>query len=192
MKQEELSRRRKEQMAQSLKRLMAKKSLQKITIQEIADDCGINRYTFYYHFKDIYDLLKWMFQEEALSLIQKSDNCLTWQDGFRLFLRSVRENRAVIQCALNSLGQDALRDMFYQELKHLMSLFLAEVKGRYQVSEEYLNFLSDFYIAALSGTAMEWVRRDMDLSEDTMMTYFRVALDGHMEEVFRRAEQEGL
>ena len=39
---------------------------------------------------------------------------------------------------------------------------------------------------------MEWVRRDMDLSEDTMMTYFRVALDGHMEEVFRRAEQEGL
>lgn len=39
---------------------------------------------------------------------------------------------------------------------------------------------------------MEWVRRDMDLPEDTMMTYFRVALEGQMEMVFRRAEQEGL
>lgn len=74
MKQEELSQKRKEQMAESLKKLMKQKSLQKITIQEIADDCGMNRYTFYYHFKDIYDLLSWVFHEEALSLIRKSDN----------------------------------------------------------------------------------------------------------------------
>lgn len=77
MKQEELSQKRKEQMAESLKKLMKQKSLQKITIQEITDDCGMNRYTFYYHFKDIYDLLSCVFHEEALSLIRKSDNCLT-------------------------------------------------------------------------------------------------------------------
>ncbi|MGM9524963.1 MAG: TetR family transcriptional regulator, partial [Peptococcaceae bacterium] len=130
MKQEELSYKRRKQMAESLKKLMVHKNLQKITIQEIADDCGISRYTFYYHFKDIYDLLVWTFQDEALSLIQKSDNCLTWQDGFQLFLRSLRENKAVWQCAMNSLGQDALRDMLYQEISHLMHLFLNDMKGR--------------------------------------------------------------
>lgn len=191
-KQEELSYRRKSQMAEALKKLMAQKSLQKITIQEIADGCGMNRYTFYYHFKDIYDLLAWMFQEQALSLIQKSDNCLTWQDGFQLFLRSVRENKEVFRCALDSLGQEALRQMFYQEVTHLMRLFLADVGGKHRVSEEYQSFLGDFYIAALSGTVMEWIRRDMDLPEETMMTYLRLILDNQIEEAFRRAEREGV
>ena len=42
-------------LEQSLKNLLLQKPLHKITISDIADDCGINRMTFYYHFKDIYD-----------------------------------------------------------------------------------------------------------------------------------------
>ena len=82
--------------------------------------------------------------------------------------------------------------MFYQEVTHLMGVFLAEVKGKHQVSEDYQMFLGDFYIAALSGTVMEWVRRDMDLPEETVMTYLRLILDHQIEEAFRRAEQEGV
>ena len=191
-KQKELSYQRKKQMAEALKTLMTQKSLQKITIQEIADSCGMNRYTFYYHFKDIYDLLAWMFQEETLSLIQKSDNCLTWQDGFQLFLRAIQENKEVCKCALNSLGQEALRNMFHQQAAHLMGLFLADVRGNHQVSDAYQNFLGDFYIAALSGIVMEWVRRDMDLSEETIMTYLRLTLNSQIQEAFQLAEQEGV
>ena len=43
----------------SLKHLLAKKPLDKITINDIAEECGISRMTFYYHFKDIYDLIEW-------------------------------------------------------------------------------------------------------------------------------------
>ena len=42
----------------SLKKLLTKKPLDKITITDITEDCGINRMTFYYHFKDIYDLVR--------------------------------------------------------------------------------------------------------------------------------------
>ena len=42
----------------SLKKLLTKKPLDKITITDITEDCGINRMTFYYHFKDIYDLVE--------------------------------------------------------------------------------------------------------------------------------------
>ena len=143
MKQEELSRRRKEQMAASLKRLMARKPLHKITIQEIADDCGINRYTFYYHFQDIYDLLSWTFRQEGLSLIHQSDSCLTWEDGIRLFLRYVRDNAAVCRSAINSLGQESLRRMFHEEAAYLMRAYLLEIKGERQVPEGYLDFLKN-------------------------------------------------
>ena len=42
----------------SLQRFMEKKPLSKITVSEIIADCGVNRKTFYYHFEDIYALLK--------------------------------------------------------------------------------------------------------------------------------------
>lgn len=192
MKHEELSYLRKKQMADSLKRLMSKKNLKKITVQEIATDCGTNRYTFYYHFKDIYDLLAWMFQEEGLSLIQRSDNCLTWQEGFYLFLQNVRENKAVYQCAIDSLGEIELRNLLRRETTHLMDLFMSDVGGRYQVSEQYQAFLRDFYIAALSGTVMEWVRRDLDTPEETIMAYLKATFDEQIQEAFRRAERDGL
>ena len=49
----------------SLKKLLLEKPLHKITVSDITDDCGINRMTFYYHFKDIYDLVGWSCEEDA-------------------------------------------------------------------------------------------------------------------------------
>ena len=48
----------------SLKKLLLQKPLNKITINDITEDCGVNRMTFYYHFKDIYDLVDWIMVEE--------------------------------------------------------------------------------------------------------------------------------
>ena len=47
-------------LEESLKRLLLKKPLDKITITDITTDCGISRMAFYYHFKDIYDLVEWV------------------------------------------------------------------------------------------------------------------------------------
>ena len=47
------------------KNLLLKKPLTKITVGDIAEECGINRMTFYYHFKDIYDLVEWSCLEDA-------------------------------------------------------------------------------------------------------------------------------
>ena len=49
----------------SLKKLLLRKPLNKITISDITEDCGVNRMTFYYHFKDIYDLVDWILMEDA-------------------------------------------------------------------------------------------------------------------------------
>lgn len=49
----------------SLKELMAEKPLDKITVTDLTEHCGVNRMTFYYHFKDIYDLVEWACVEEA-------------------------------------------------------------------------------------------------------------------------------
>lgn len=61
----------KQELANALKKAMAQKPLEKITIAELAAACNIRRQSFYYHFEDIYDLLRWMFEKEAISLLRQ-------------------------------------------------------------------------------------------------------------------------
>ena len=53
----------------SLKKLLLQKPLDKITIQDLTTDCGISRMAFYYHFKDIYDLVEWVCVEDATRIL---------------------------------------------------------------------------------------------------------------------------
>ena len=60
----------KQALEASLKKMLLKKSLDKITIQDLTSDCGISRMAFYYHFKDIYDLVEWACYEDAAKALQ--------------------------------------------------------------------------------------------------------------------------
>ena len=61
---------RKRALEASLKKLLLEKPLNKITINDITEDCGVNRMTFYYHFKDIYDLVDWILTEDAVKAME--------------------------------------------------------------------------------------------------------------------------
>ena len=60
----------KQNLEASLKKVMLQKPLDKITISDITSDCGISRMAFYYHFKDIYDLVEWSCLEDTKRALQ--------------------------------------------------------------------------------------------------------------------------
>ena len=62
----------------SLKKLLLQKPLNKITINDITEDCGVNRMTFYYHFKDIYDLVDWIMVEDARQAMEDWKDIDDW------------------------------------------------------------------------------------------------------------------
>ena len=72
----------KQALEASLKKVMLQKPLDKITISDITSDCGISRMAFYYHFKDIYDLLEWIYKNEVIQEIEEKTTYETWQQGF--------------------------------------------------------------------------------------------------------------
>ena len=59
----------------SLKKLLLQKPLDKITIQDLTTDCGISRMAFYYHFKDIYDLVEWACVEMCIRDRMRAAQC---------------------------------------------------------------------------------------------------------------------
>ena len=50
----------KHDLAEALCQLLETKTLEKITVKDIVARCGVNRQTFYYHFHDVYDLMRWI------------------------------------------------------------------------------------------------------------------------------------
>ncbi|MEG0157627.1 MAG: TetR family transcriptional regulator, partial [Anaerovoracaceae bacterium] len=87
----------KQALARALKKRAKHKSLDKITIVDIAEDCGVNRQTFYYHFHDIVDLVEWIFTREKIKAIDGKKMDESWQNGFLRAFTYVLENRAFIE-----------------------------------------------------------------------------------------------
>ena len=92
MKHEVTSLATKKTLAESLKKIMEKKSFSKITVSEIISDCGFNRKTFYYHFEDIYALLKWTFESEAVEVVKQFNLIVDYEDALNFIMDYVEEN----------------------------------------------------------------------------------------------------
>ena len=58
----------KKALAASLKELMEEMPFEKITVGDICNKCAMNRKSFYYHFKDKYDLVNWIFDIEFITI----------------------------------------------------------------------------------------------------------------------------
>ena len=96
----------------SLKKLLLQKPLNKITINDIAEDCGINRMTFYYHFKDIYDLVEWSCQEDASRALAGKKTYETWQQGLLQILQAVLDNKPFILNVYRSVSREQVEKVW--------------------------------------------------------------------------------
>ncbi len=145
------------QLSGALKTLMAEKPLPKITIRELTEVCCVNRQTFYYHFQDIYDLLKWTFEQEIVSLIKKQAAACCWQDAVLLLLHYIEENKKICLCALHSLGHTVLRKFFYEDSVSLVNGFLSDTYKHAGLDPELTDFLTKYYTVSLGAMLESWL-----------------------------------
>lgn len=166
----------KRELAAALKELMEQKPLEKIKIQEITGLCGMKRQSFYYHFEDIYDLLRWMFQDEAVSLIQRQEGVLLWQEGILQLFQYLERNRKVCLCALNSLGREHIKRFFESsiyEAIHRTIEKLAQTIGYGQGSaeESQLDLLTKVYVIMLAGVMESWLLGEINCTPEELMSF---------------------
>ena len=136
-------------LEQSLKNLLLKKPLTKITINDIAEDCGINRMTFYYHFKDIYDLVEWSCLEDA------------WQQGFLQIFEAVQENRPFIMNVYRCVHAEQVEKYLQPLVDRLLLDVINEEVGAMKVRDEDKQFIAQVYSYIFIGLMLDWIKDDM-------------------------------
>ena len=169
MTKEELSLLTKKQLASALKKAMLKKSFSSITVSELVQECNINRKTFYYHFKDIYDLLKWTLEVDEAELITKMYAQGDYSTCIEYLMDHIEKNRYLITCASNSMGQIGLRRMFETDFIKLTEQIIerGEEKLGYQLDGERKEFLVRFYAYGTATIILDWMNKKNFTNRET-------------------------
>lgn len=172
----------KQQLAAALKTLMAQKPMDKITISELTAICNIRRQSFYYHFEDIYDLLRWMFQNEAISLLQQQEGALLWKEGLLQLFRYLEENRAVCLCALKSVGREHIRRFFESDIYAIIHRTIEQLGEEIGVRTTLDSFvdvelLTHFYVVALAGLLESWLLGEIERTPEELIQFADMILN---------------
>ena len=148
-------------LEESLKKLLLQKPLDKITITDLTTDCGISRMAFYYHFKDIYDLVEWACIEDASKALQGKKTYDTWQEGLLQVFEAVLENKPFILNVYRSVSRERIENYLYSLTYQLIEGVVEEQSENLMVTEEQKKFIADFYKYGFVGLVLEWIDKGM-------------------------------
>jgi probable dihydroxyacetone kinase regulator len=180
-------------LAASLKKFMGEKPLSKITISEIVADCGINRKTFYYHFEDIYALLKWMLEEEAIEVVRQFDLLADYREAVLFVMNYVRENKHLLCCAYDSMGRDEMKRFFYADFIELIRGIISNAEQRLgmRADDELKEFLAHFYTEGLAGLLIDEFTDRKGHDPEKAVEYLSLILNCSLPQILIYAGKKG-
>lgn len=173
-------------LEESLKKFLLQKPLDKITISDLTTDCGISRMAFYYHFKDIYDLVDWIFLEMASEFLEGKETYDTWQQGFTQILYGVLRNRRLIMNAYNSLSREQVEQFLYALTYDLLLGVVEEEAVDVSIREEDKKFIIDFYKYAFVGFMIDWIKKGMKEQPEAFIEKLSVLIKGDIKRALDR------
>ena len=176
-------------LAQSLKDLSATTPLSKIRVGELCAHCGVDRRTFYYHFRDIYDLAAWIFDQTVDDHIPfEKDH--SYQRGVGMGLTQIWKDEVFFRCALAEDSQNALGRYMLKHMNELYAEALKRERGRETLTNEE-TFTIGYHCFACLGMVRRWLFYEREHSPEELAKLFYAALPPILADMYRHAEEKG-
>lgn len=105
-----------ELIVQAVERLLMQKKVKKLTVKDIVEECGITRQTFYYHFRDIPDLLKWVLERNTDQLLKETLAQGNAEKGLRCLFLLALNTRPYVEHGLRTNYRDEITRMVEEQL----------------------------------------------------------------------------
>lgn len=176
-------------LAASLEKLLEKKTLDKITVKEITDGCGVNRQTFYYHFHDVYDLMEYLFSVKAEEFISESVSASHWKEGLLLLMEKLLENKDAILNAINSVDHNQSERFLHKMAKPALSDIAAEFSRGINIEKEDFDFVVDVFAFGFIGVLMNWIMSGMSKEYKKDISRFFIIIEGSLKATIENFEK---
>lgn len=176
----------KEELGNALKRVMKRKSLNKITISDITNECGVNRMTFYYHFQDIYDLVEWICCHDTELTIGENKSYKSSTDGITAVFDLLQENKVFVMGVYRSVSRDIIEGYFYKVCETVFSDILNDIAKDNNIDEKYKSFMIDFHKYALVGVVISWINNNMKEDKAEIISNLKTLLGTNIADAVER------
>lgn len=130
--------------------------IDKISVKSITDECGLNRQTFYYHFHDIYDLIRWILEREAKRVVHAAAGAKDIYDCISAMVRSMDEHRVFFMALYNSTSYPSLRQDFMEYLTAAQKDELPAVLVGFEWGPSYTDFIARINALILTEFIEKW------------------------------------
>lgn len=170
-------------------KLLNKKSLHNITVTEIAKQCKIERKTFYYHYKNLPQLVKEIFDEELEDVIKEFNETLSWEESFISAAKFILENKKVVKHMYESDYKIELEKYIFSISGEIMRKYVRRVAKDTKAQEIDIKLIAYFYQCALSSSLVEWVATDMKTDPKLVTRRLGKLMDGNILESLKRSEK---
>ena len=158
----------KKALAGVMKDMMSEMPFSKISVGDICENCGMSRKSFYYHFKDKYDLVNWIFYTEFIMEVNRSDCQSAWALFSSMCTYFYRE-RVFYRNALLIEGQNSFQSYFREVVTPLLQNLFQEL----YVLEDNPQYFFDFAIDAFLAAIIRWLTQERALTDQDFLDRMR-------------------
>lgn len=172
-----------EKLGKALKELMSTEPLDQITVKRLSEMCHINRQTFYYHFRDIYDLLTWIFLNETIKIKEKSG---TYVDALDAFFEYIETNRHFVENVVSSASRDLFIEFLGNSLytRFIRALTILDVEN--VLNTDTKKFVAKFYCTAIIYVIINWIDQGMKEKKEDIIFHLTTLFDNQFNDAISR------
>ena len=167
-------------LANSLKELTLHSSLDKITVTKLTTACGVNRKTFYYHFQDILDLVKWIYTTEALENISGYRDYKNWQQGYLKIFQYIDSNREFCLSCMKSSAKEYLEKYLYEVTYDLLYDVVEEIAISLNINKKIKGFITKFYCYGFIGVIITWIKEGFIDKPKELIEQLNALIEGNI------------
>ena len=135
-------------LAAALKELMETRPFSKISVSDSCEKCQMNRKSFYYHFKDKYDLVNWIYYTEFIEVVRKKEFMSAW-DLLDDLCSYFYDNKDFYRKMLSVEGQNSFLEYFRDIVVSIVSDDIEHIFGKEEAGDFYVDFYTDAFVAAI-------------------------------------------
>lgn len=157
----------KKALSQSLKELGATKILDKITVADITDHCGVNRQTFYYHFNDKYELLSWIYNQDLFIPLTQDLTFENWVEKLIGLFKYMKQQKAFFMNTIKS-SNNFFAEYSNKIFAELFVKAIAELDLYQHLDDKEQDIYARFFAYGLTGVIVDWALKGMKENEDDL------------------------
>ena len=168
-------------------RLLDERPVNKISVKDIVEDCGINRNTFYYHFSDIPELVEEIVKSKADAIVGAGAGISSLEECVEAAMRHCKEHRRAIWHIYNSANRDIYERYLMDICDHVVVNFIDNTLGERRLPVADRDAIIEGYKCEVFGFTTDWLAHGMTGDIEARFNRFNALRKGSTEVMFSRS-----